>query len=196
VASLLILVSGSYHFLFKSTPLPSSKEMKTREDFEVALSRFKRVNGLQKEIHLALNQLDRIEQKRQTLLDVLKQRFDESEMSFKKFVSVVASVEELFYRNIKSIIHRLNVFYASAFFKKNEDSSSFSQELLDEKTSVYNEYLTYVQESLKTNEEILLRLDKLLLEISRLDSFEPGDIENMSCIQEIDSLIKQTEFYK
>jgi hypothetical protein len=42
----------------------------------------------------------------------------------------------------------------------------------------------------------LLKLDKLLLEISRLDSLEPGDIENMACMQEIDSLIKQTKYYK
>ncbi|MNN42780.1 hypothetical protein D3C81_1569860 [compost metagenome] len=61
---------------------------------------------------------------------------------------------------------------------------------------MYSEYLTFIKSSLATNEEIMLKLDKLLLEISRLDSFEPGDIENMPCMQEIDSLIKQTKLYK
>ena len=41
-----------------------------------------------------------------------------------------------------------------------------------------------------------MKLDKLLLEISRLDSLEPGDIDDMPCMQEIDALIKQTQYYK
>lgn len=197
VASVMILVAGSYALLFKSTPLPSPKEMKTSEDLEVALSRFKRVKVLEKEIALALNQFDRIKHKKELLSDVLKQRFDESEMSFTKFVSVISSVENLFYLNVKSMINRLNVFYASESSKINEqNASAVSQELLDKKASVDNEYLTFVKDSLNTNEEILLRLDTLLLEISRLDSFELGDIENLSCIQEIDALIKQTKLYK
>lgn len=34
------------------------------------------------------------------------------------------------------------------------------------------------------------------MEISRLDSIDPGDIEKMPCMQEIDELIKQTKLYK
>ncbi|MNI99672.1 hypothetical protein D3C73_1588090 [compost metagenome] len=78
----------------------------------------------------------------------------------------------------------------------NQKNARFSTELLQERRTVYSEYLTFIKSSLATNEEIMLKLDKLLLEISRLDSFEPGDIENMPCMQEIDSLIKQTKLYK
>ncbi|MEI0737486.1 hypothetical protein VQ056_13785 [Paenibacillus sp. JTLBN-2024] len=78
----------------------------------------------------------------------------------------------------------------------NQRQSKFSREILEEKTKVYNEYLSFMKSSLSTNEEILLKLDKLIIEISRLDSFEPGDIDNMPCMQEIDSLIKQTKLYK
>lgn len=42
----------------------------------------------------------------------------------------------------------------------------------------------------------MLKLDQLLLEISRLDSFEAGDIEQMPCMQEIDQLIKHTKLYR
>ncbi|MNO05342.1 hypothetical protein D3C81_2266840 [compost metagenome] len=71
-----------------------------------------------------------------------------------------------------------------------------SPELLQEKTQVYNEFMVFLQDSLETNEEILLKLDKLLLEISSLNSIDFGEIENMPCMQEIDSLIKQTKYYK
>lgn len=56
--------------------------------------------------------------------------------------------------------------------------------------------MSFVKTALHINEEILLKLDKLLLEISRLDSWEIGDIGQMPGMQEIDALIKQTQFYK
>ncbi|MNI95366.1 hypothetical protein D3C73_1536250 [compost metagenome] len=79
---------------------------------------------------------------------------------------------------------------------RNPQSTRFSPELIQEKTKVYNEYVSFIKGSVASNEEILLKLDKLLLEISRLDSLELGDIETMPCMQEIDSLIKQTKYYK
>jgi hypothetical protein len=131
------------------------------------------------------------------LLNVLNERFDTTELSYKKFASVTLEVEKLFYLNVRSILNRLNVFDESEFESiRSQKLTKFSRELLEEKTNVYNEYLSFVKNSLGTNEEILLKLDKLLLEISRLDSFEPGDIEKMPCMQEIDTLIKQTKFYK
>ncbi|TCP53416.1 hypothetical protein EV586_106165 [Tumebacillus sp. BK434] len=197
VASLLILLSLSYQFLFKPTPPPAVPEIKSRDDLAAALSRFKRVKGLAGDIDLALSQLERIEQKKNTLYDVLQQRFDESEMTFTKFAAVIQSVENLFYRNMKSMLSRLHLFSSAESTKiSDSDESSLSKELLHEKENVYHEYLQFVKDSLNTNEEILLRLDKLLLEVSRLDHFDPEEIETMSCIQEIDDLIRQTKLYK
>lgn len=106
-------------------------------------------------------------------------------------------VEKLLYLNIRSVLNRLNVFdeadYANMMKSK---SSTLPQKLFQEKTKVYNDYLSYVKNALHTNEEILLKLDQLLLEISRLDSFEAGDIEQMPCMQEIDQLIKHTKLYR
>lgn len=130
-------------------------------------------------------------------MNIINQRFDEGELSHKKFSSVAYEVEKLFYLNVKSILNRLSVFDESEYLSvMNQRQSKFSREILEEKTKVYNEYLSFMKSSLSTNEEILLKLDKLIIEISRLDSFEPGDIDNMPCMQEIDSLIKQTKLYK
>ncbi|MFC5702395.1 hypothetical protein ACFPVX_13920 [Cohnella faecalis] len=196
-ASALVLLYGSYALLFKQPVVIPVKQIKTHEDYVEALSRYRQVKVLEDDIALALEQMDRMTKKKDTLFGVLSQRFDPTELSFKKFASVAQEVEKLFYLNVRSILNRLHVFDESEYksvMRKN--SASFSRELLQEKTNVYNEYLSFVKSSLGSNEEILLKLDKLLLEISRLDSFEPGDIENMPCMQEIDSLIKQTKYYK
>lgn len=196
-ASSLVLLYGSYVLLLKLPVVLPVKQIKTHEDYAEALTHYRRVKVLEGDITLALEQLERIKKKKDTLINVLNQRFDPNELSYKKFASVTQEVEKLFYLNVRSILYRLNVFDESEFESvMNKKSTPFSPELLREKSNVFNEYLTFVKGSLGTNEEILLKLDKLLLEISRLDSFELGDIENMPCMQEIDSLIKQTKYYK
>jgi hypothetical protein len=67
---------------------------------------------------------------------------------------------------------------------------------MEDKLSVYNEYITFVKSATEDNEQILLKLDKLLLEISKFDSLESGEIEDLAGMQEIDALIKQTKYYR
>ncbi|GIP26738.1 hypothetical protein J23TS9_18680 [Paenibacillus sp. J23TS9] len=197
IASALVLLYGSYVLLFKQPVVLPVKEVKTHEDYVEALNHYRHVKTLEEDIIFALEQLERLKKKKATLLNVLNQRFDASELSYKKFDSVTYEVEKLFYLNVRSILNRLGVFDESEYLSvMSQKSTKFSKELLQEKRNVYNDYLSFMKSSLDTNEEILLKLDKLLLEISRLDSLEPGDIDNMPCMQEIDSLIKQTKFYK
>ncbi|MEK8131692.1 hypothetical protein WMW72_27675 [Paenibacillus filicis] len=196
--SLLVLLYGSYTLLFKAPAVTPVKDMKTREDYMAALHSYRHVKVLKKDILLALDQVDRMDKKKGSLSAVLGQRFDPSELSYKKFNSVIDEVEKLFYLNIRSLLNKLRVFDASDFslFDSQKKTSSFSTKLMQEKTNLYNEYLNYVTGYLGANEEILLKLDKLLLEISLLDSTDYRDVEEMACMKEIDSLIKQTKFYK
>ncbi|MGV2886178.1 hypothetical protein [Paenibacillus taichungensis] len=197
VASALILLYAAYTLIFKPPVALPVKQIKTHEDYVEALSRYKRVKVLEEDILLALRQLDRIQKKKDTLFETLNQRFEPTELSFKKFASVIQEIEKLFYLNLRSILNRLGAFDEEEFESvMGANTTKLSPALLQERKNIYNEYLSFTKDSLGTNEEILLKLDKLLLEISRLDSFEIGDIEKMPCMQEIDTLIKQTKYYK
>jgi hypothetical protein len=198
VISLLVVLYGSYSLLFKPSMAPPVKEIKTHEDYIAALSQYRNVKVLKKDITLALEQLTRMEKKKNTLLDVLSQRFEQTELSFKKFMAVSYEVEKLFYLNIRGILNKLSVFDASEFtlFASQQRPAQFSEKLVQKKTALYHEYLAYVTGYLGANEEILLKLDQLLLEISLLDSTNYKDVEDMPCMKEIDELIKQTKFYK
>ena len=202
VMSALIVLYGGYSLLFRRpvvlVPLYVPKEMKTRDDYIAALRQFGNAKPLQKDIALALNQLDRIDKKKHALMQVLQERFDETELSFKKFVSVIYEVEKLFYMNIRGILNKLGVFDATelANLGNPHQSARFSQRLAQAKTALYNEYLSYVEGYLGANEEIFLKLDKLLLEISLLGSANYTDVDDMPCMQEIDALIKQTKYYR
>ncbi|MCG7406614.1 hypothetical protein MH117_04225 [Paenibacillus sp. ACRRX] len=192
-----VLVIGIYHLLFKKPVIIPVKQIKTYDEYIEHLSRYRHAKGIESDISLALEQMERMQKRKRTLIEVLQQRFEETEMSYKKFASVTQEVEHLFYQNIRSILNILHVYDESEFervFQKK--SSGFSNELVQKKASVYQDYLSTITSSISNNEEILLRLDQLLLEISSLDHIEPGEIEQLSCVQELDSLIRQTKYYK
>jgi hypothetical protein len=62
--------------------------------------------------------------------------------------------------------------------------------------NIYNEYISFIKAATEENEQIILKLDKLLLEISKFNSIEDSEIGNLSGMQEIDELISQTKLYK
>lgn len=115
VISLLVVLYGSYNLLFKASVVPPVKEIKTYEDYIAALTQYKNVKVLKKDITLALDQVIRMEKKKNTLMVILGQRFEQSELSFKKFGAVSYEVEKLFYLNIRGILNKLSVFDASEF---------------------------------------------------------------------------------
>jgi hypothetical protein len=196
--SLLVVLYGSYVLLIQPPAMMPVKNMATHEDYIDALRHYSQVKELNKDVLLGLDQLDRIDKKKIALLDVLSQRFDPSELSYKKFHSVITAVQKLFYLNIRGVLNKLSVFNASDFsiFATQQQSTQLSNKLIQEKTALYNEYIARVNGYLGANEEILLKLDKLLLEISLLGNTDYTDVEEMPCMKEIDALIKQTKFYK
>ena len=198
IVSVLALFYGSYVLLFKPPAVKAIQTIQTREDYIDALHHYRNVKVLRNDIALALDQLERIEKKRNALLDVLGQRFEQTELSYKKFMGVIDEVEKLFYLNIRGILNKLGVFAASDFNRMADQpkASQLSSKVAQKKTALYQEYLAYVTGYLEANEEIMLKLDKLLLEISLLGSTDYRDVEEMPCMKEIDTLIKQTKLYK
>jgi hypothetical protein len=80
--------------------------------------------------------------------------------------------------------------------RKKYEAGAISQQFMEEKFKVYEEYIAFVKAATEDNEQILLKLDKLLLEISGLNSIEGGQLEKMAGMIEIDNLIKQAKYYK
>ncbi|MEK3714836.1 hypothetical protein [Paenibacillus sp. FSL R7-0333] len=199
IISLLVVLYGSYTLLFRPpAATPASLQLETREDYIAGLSRHRNVKVLKDDISLALDQIERIEKKKSALLQVLGRRFDPAELSFRKFHSVIMEVEKLFYLNIRGLLGKLSVFDASEFakFSAGNASTRFSSALIQKKTALYNEYLSYVKGCLGANEEILLKLDQLLLEITELGSADYSNVEEMPCMQELTALIGQTKLYQ
>jgi len=142
-----------------------------------------------------IEQIKRFRRKHDTIDDMLLQKFSEDEMSFQKFSSVLHDVEDVIYTNMRSILNKIAAFDIEEYEslqKRGFYDSGFSEE----KIAIYNEYIDFVNNATRTNEDILLKLDKMLLEVSRYNSLEDGDVRKLPAIIEMDELIKNANLYQ
>ena len=192
------LTYGNYKILTRpETIIPTNKNSKV-EDYIEALNIHRELKTFEVTVDLLIDQIERLQKKNKIIRDILLQIFSASEIAYKKFDAVIAEVEKIFFMNIRSILNKMNAFDEEDYnsIKKKQESGAFSQQFIEEKFKVYDEYINFVKAATEDNEEILLKLDKLLLEISGLNSVESGQLEQMAGMVEIDNLIKQAKYYK
>lgn len=196
--SIALFAYGNYKLITEKEKIIQTSEIKTTEDYINALKQYYHKKTFVKDITIILEQLERLQKKKESIKDILLQKFDSTEMSYKKFEGAVLAIENVFHINIKSILNKVNAFDEDDYnrIKKNDVDKTFTTEFIQTKMSIYNEYISFVKNATEDNEEIMLKLDKLLLEISKFNSLEDGEIENMSAMKEIDELTIQTKYYK
>lgn len=196
--SVVVFVLGNYKLLTVRKKIIQTSDIKTAEDYIDALKQNYGKKTFENEIDTILDQIERFYNKKETTRDILLQKFSKTEMSYAKFDGTISDVENVFYINIKSILNKLNAFDEKDYnrIKKSGAQKKFTAEFVQSKMSIYNEYISFVKDATEDNEQIILKLDKVLLEISKLNSLEDGEIENMSAMKEIDELINETKFYR
>ena len=143
-----------------------------------------------------IDQIKRFRRKQATIKDILLQKFSADELSFQKFVGVLLEVEEVIYMNIRSTLNKISAFDHREYEALRRGGVVNNAELSREKMGIYNEYINFVRSATETNENILLKMDKMLLEISRYNSIEDGDVQRLPAIVEMDDLIKHAGLYK
>lgn len=168
-----------------------------------ALSKQWNKKTFRENINKTMEQYGKMKTRNKAVDTVLLQHFKPTEMSYSRFRNIIDSVNELFNGNVEKILNRIEVFdesdYRVIIYKiKNGGDNLPEQEkqVLYDKLNIYLEHINYVKELVEANETIVLKMDKLLLELSKLSAVDESDIENMSAIQDINALIDQTKFYK
>ena len=192
------LFYGNYKLLSEPEKSIPISQISTAEGYIEALNDQRELKTFEKSIELLLDQIERLQKKNKTIREILLQIFSASEIAYKKFDAVIAEVEKIFFMNIRSVLNKLNAFDEDDynFVRSRQEAGAFSEQFMEEKLEVYYEYIKFVNAATEDNEQILLKLDKLLLEISGLNSIESGELEQMAGMIEIDNLIKQAKYYK
>jgi len=192
------LFYGNYKLLSEPEKSIPISQISTAEGYIEALNDQRELKTFEKSIELLLDQIERLQKKNKTIREILLQIFSASEIAYNKFDAVIAEVEKIFFMNIRSVLNKLNAFDEDDynFVRSRQEAGAFSEQFMEEKLKVYYEYIKFVNAATEDNEQILLKLDKLLLEISGLNSIESGELEQMAGMIEIDNLIKQAKYYK
>lgn len=206
IMSIIVFIYGNFKLLTEK-PIPKQiaikdKDIKTLESCKEAVQQYiaSNIKTYANYLKTVLSQIDRMKKKKQTIKDTLTEKFSETELSYEKFMVAVEQIEKIMILNIKSLLNRINAFDEEEYEKILENSHSAgynnSAKINESRLNIYNEYNAYVEKSVENNEEILLKLDMLILEITKLNTLSDEDIKNMHAMEEIDSLIKDAKWYK
>ncbi|MBQ8134500.1 MAG: hypothetical protein IJ192_08860 [Clostridia bacterium] len=205
VMSVIAFGYGNYTLLFSEPDhTHKSAEQNESQNYIRALEEKRDKVVFEPEILSATDQISRLENKKKTLDNILSQYFSPQEVAYTQFQDTVGALKELFYYNIKKILNRITIFDYKDYLKVDDelknapvvDGITVFSSSADAQITIYNEHIDYVRELVEENEKILLKLDSLLLEISRSDDINESDFEQMPAMQEINELISQTNFYQ
>ncbi len=141
-------------------------------------------------------QIKKTQKKEDLINDILLQKFSATELSYGKFTGVVQGAEKIMVANIKSMLNKICAFDDEEYTEIMRNKSSLRANIAKQKLDIYKEYIDYVDQAVYGNEEILLRLDKLLLEISKFNSLSISELESMPALGELDALIRDSKWYK
>lgn len=148
------------------------------------------------EIDVTKEHIEQIQTRLQKLNDILTSHFKPQEMTYKRFKGIIEDTATRFYANVKTMVKRINIFDTKDYFRISDGNVNMSVSAKRERLKIYTEHINYVKKIVEANENIISKLDMLLLEIAKLDDFSEEALNNNAAINELNDLINQTKFYK
>jgi hypothetical protein len=180
----------------KIMPGKSMEKLTTLESCSEAIQSMEHSDTFSPKMNRILDQIDKLQKKRSLISDILLQKFTDTEMSYQKFKTIVDSAESVMHLNIRSILNRIYAFDEEEYAELVSGRSGLSQGIAEQKLAIFNDYISFVDKAVEDNDEILLKIDRLLMEISKFNSLDAGELENMPAMKELDSLISDTKWYR
>ena len=164
IMSIIIFIIGNYKILINSKEEVDIFKLEDDEDYINALRENSYKKVFSKDIDILLNQIERISKKQERIDDILLQKFNENEISYKNFKNIISEVVNVFYINLKSVINKINIFDEEEYRKvkkeniiymKNKDTlnicSTEIRNKIKEKEKIDNLVTKEVQEYIQKN---------------------------------------------
>jgi len=195
--SIAVFIYGNYRILFSARSSPqktTDNQFETLENCVTRISEYIRREGktFQTSLHKMKDQLKRMINKEEVITNILLQKFDETEMSYLKFQEHIIDAKKVMCRNTRSVLNRLYGFDEREYEKsiKMHPKSRHTES----KRALLNEYRDFIIQTVDYNEDLLYKLDRLILELSKLNDAE--ELNHMDALEELDKLIYNTKWYK
>ena len=127
-------------------------------------------------------------------IDILvEKRFGADSMSYRHFMNPVQNLLESLADKSSELVQKLNMFDAVKYSAKIRQYGADNPEIA-EYVEVMKQYTDYTGQILKLIDDAAIRLDKLVLEVTKLNDDELRNV--MSALLELDAVISNTKLYK
>ena len=189
---------GNYKILYAVPPPQPNKiddsRFNTLEGCGVMLNEFINKQGVMFDAPLKIMkiQLDRMVKKDNTITDILLQKFQPAELSYVKFQGQIESIKKILCVNTRNVLNRLYAF--DEYDYGDPAGGRPADRHYDAKQALLNEYKDFINQTVDYNEDILIKMDRLILEVSKLN--DSDELDGMEAMKELDALINNTKLYK
>ena len=174
----------------------------TADSLKSVFRRYLQASGVGPYARAGMDALDSAERKAANFRVVLDNKFQPNSITWSKFSSAGTTAQEAVLRNCAELANEIQLFdhtdyraLEQARRRSRFRSDSQLSETQIEKYHMFDAKLDEMKQLCDTNERILLELDKLGVELDKLDD-AGSSAESERLVEEIRTLIDETKYYK
>lgn len=193
IMSVIIFFWGNYKLISTENLKTQDESLSSRENCIVLLKKIQNSTYFKERVTLILDQIEAMTNKISKITEIIEKNYNIIDPVYDKFRNIIFEVEYIFYENINSVINKINAFDESDYRRiiNSKDKKIHNKDFVKSKLMIFEEYFNFVDISISNNEEILLKLDSMLLEISKINTMDIENFNKITEVNELDKLIKK-----
>ena len=142
----------------------------------------------------SLDELDKCEKMQAGVDEVLDRKFEKGSLTYQKFDSIAKAAQDTILANMVNMLSRMKVIDDGVYARlQNYKHDDIPDDIQIQQLELYNKNIAAVKEKRNQNEGLIYKLDELRIELA---ASEAVDAAGIKAYAEIDTLIKQIEYYQ
>ena len=143
---------------------------------------------------VSLDELDKCEKMQAGVDEVLDRKFEKGSLTYQKFDSIAKAAQDTILANMVNMLNRMKVIDDGVYARlQNYKHDDIPDDIQIQQLELYNKNIAAVKEKRNQNEGLIYKLDELRIELA---ASEAVDAAGIKAYAEIDTLIKQIEYYQ
>lgn len=203
VINIICILYFNYYQLIIKAKKKNNQDIYIKDNIEESYKRISErlkvldnINEFKEDLKEVKKQVERINSKKEKLDITLEKKFNITEITYNRFSAIIDAVYELFLNNTSTIINKVETFDLKEYrYLQEELTKKEHKDIFDKKLELFNSYFRTIKETVLENEEIIFKLDNLLLELSNIID-EDINLDESLEVKELENLIKNTNLYQ
>ena len=141
---------------------------------------------------VANDQLRRMTNLFENTENIIGEKFEKGSMSWSKYDAIVKSAEKSAVSNVVAMANRMQIFGEREYEKLTRyKDDQIPDDIQEKQLQLYEENLQKIKDAIALNEELLLKIETLMFELSSENDVEEHD----EILEEIEKLTKEVKLY-